>query len=131
MSLYNNEFCCRTIPQQTATFSSCCSLSLPPENSANTGKKIWEKKKKKKNYSEGTINNLSTKSQGGMNSWACISLNVGQPPQQPKGYRDENVRVNHSDRRLIFAESSASFSKKEEALDRRTVTSCSSASKVR
>lgn len=66
------------------------------------------------------------------NQLLCFGLNAGCGPRKKSwSYRDDNVRVNHSDRRLIFADISASFSKKEVELASKFVTSCCRASKLR
>lgn len=121
MSLYNNEFRCRKFSTENCYFPRI-PLYFPSGNSMNT-------KKKKKLIQRN--NNLSTKIYAGNHQQGSFSLNADQSPKKPKGYKDDIVRVNHSDRRLVFTDKSASFSKKAEALDRRTVISCLSASRVR
>lgn len=77
------------------------------------------------------MKNLSTKNMRENTQLACFSRYTGLFPMKANSYEDDNVRVNHSDRRLIFADMSASFSRKEVAFDTRTETSCFSASKLR
>jgi hypothetical protein len=101
-------------------------LSLTSEsNSLNKIKKLIQKYNKESIYRK-------IKLWGGNSSLGCLDLNMAHVlRKEAKSYKDDNVRANQSDKRLILVVISASFSKNEVALDSRIEASCFSASKLR
>lgn len=110
-------------------------ILLPLASESNSLNKIKENKKKKKKliqkYSKESIY-LSTKKKYGRKRAPQAALTIVLLcSREAKCYKDENVRTNHSDKRLILAVISASFSKNEVELEMKIETSCLSASKHR